>query len=354
LLLCHGGCLHEQDENNDPDRAKSHTPPFESGQRSPPQGKGGIDEFHRTVRSGRRDRAQRRGRLADARDPYRVVGRHAGPLTATFGSDPLAEVVTWNPDDPASVRAAATGLDTIVYLVGVPYNHFELHPIVMRQTLEGAIAAGVRRIVLIGTVYAYGLPTTPTVAEDHPRDPTTFKGRMRKAQEDVLLQAHADGRIEATILRLPDFYWPGVEASLLAGAFRAAKHGGTADLIGPIGAPHEFVYVPDVGPVVLDLAATPAAYGLWWNLAGAGVTTQRALATAIFAAAGRPSKLRIANKTILRAIGVFNPLMRELVEMHYLMTTPVLLDDEALHALLGTIAKTPYDEGIRRTLAATG
>src|SRR5258708_36920149 len=81
---------------------------------------------------------------------YRVVGRNRGQLEKTFGADPLAEIVTWNPDDPESVRAAARGVDTLIYLVGVPYNHFELHPVLMRKTLDGAIAEGVERVVLIG------------------------------------------------------------------------------------------------------------------------------------------------------------------------------------------------------------
>lgn len=41
------------------------------------------------------------------------------------------------------------------------------------------------------------------------------------------------------------------------------------------------------------------------------------------------------------------------VEMHYLLTDPVILDDSALQQLIGPIAKTPYPEGIRQTLAAT-
>ncbi len=56
--------------------------------------------------------------------------------------------------------AAADGIDTIVYLVGVDYDKFELHPDLMRRTIEGAVAAGVRRIVLLGTVYPYGAPRT--------------------------------------------------------------------------------------------------------------------------------------------------------------------------------------------------
>jgi hypothetical protein len=41
-----------------------------------------------------------------------------------------------------------------------------------------------------------------------------------------------------------------------------------------------------------------------------------------------------------------------MVEMHYLTTEPVILDDSALPKLIGPIAKTPYPEGIRQTLAA--
>jgi len=290
--------------------------------------------------------------LAAKGQPYRVVGRSEAGLRQAFGADPLAEIVTWNPAVPASIEAAAAGIETLVYLVGVNYWQFELHPQLMRKTLEGAIAAGVRNVILIGTVYPYGRAQATPVREDHPREPHTFKGRMRKEQEDILLQAHAQGRINATVLRLPDFYGPGVEASLLHRAAVAAVKGGTADLIGPIDRPHEFVFVPDVGPVVARLAETPAAFGKVWHLAGAGVTTQRALVGEMEQQTGRKLALRVAGKTMLRVLGLFNRMIRELVEMNYLMTDPVIMDDTALQGLIGPIRKTPYSEGIRQTLAA--
>ncbi len=290
--------------------------------------------------------------LGQAGEPYRVVGRSAATLQRTFGADPFAEIATWDPDSPASVERAAAGIETLIYLVGVNYWQFELHPELMRKTLAGAIAAGVKRIVLIGTVYPYGKVATNPIREDQPRQPNSFKGRMRKAQEDLLMQAHSDGRIQACVLRLPDFYGPGVEASLLHAAAVAAVNRGTADLIGPIDAAHEFVFVPDVGPVVAALADTPAAYGKIWHLAGAGVTSQRALVSEMERQTGRPLKLRVAGKTLLRLIGLFKPMVREMVEMHYLLTDPVIMDDSALQGLIGPIRKTPYSEGIRQTLAA--
>jgi nucleoside-diphosphate-sugar epimerase len=282
--------------------------------------------------------------------PYRVVGRGRAELERVFGSDPNAEIVTWNPDDPASVRGASRCVDTIFYLVGVPYWQFELHPQLMRKTLEGAIAEDVQHIVLIGTVYPFGRARTERVSEDHPRDPHTYKGRMRKEQEDLVLSAGASGKIRGTILRLPDFYGPGIDKSFLASAFQAAVKGGRAQLVGPIDTPHEFVFVPDVGPVALALSEEPRAYGRAWNFGGPGTITEQAFVERIFQEAGREPKFIVANKTILRVMGLFNPLMREMVEMNYLFQTPVIMDDSAIHGLLGNIHKTTYETGIRETL----
>lgn len=284
---------------------------------------------------------------------YRVVGRSAESLQKNFGADPLPETKTWDPEDPASIREALRGTGTLIYLVGVPYDQFHLHPILMERTLEAAIAEGVENFVLIGTVYPYGRPQTTPVTESHPREPHTYKGKMRMKQEDLLLAAHSAGKIRGTILRLPDFYGPEVDRSFLHGVFAAAAQGGKADMLGPIDQPHEFVYVPDTAAVILDLADHPGAYGKWWNFGGAGTTTQRELMEAAFAVTGRKPSYRVAGKFVVRLIGLFNPFMREVVEMHYLLTQPVLLDDRALSQLLGgRLEKTPYAEGVRRCVEA--
>jgi nucleoside-diphosphate-sugar epimerase len=283
---------------------------------------------------------------------YRVVGRSRASLQREFGADPRAELATWNPEDPASVREAARGVSTLLYMVGVPYTDFHLHPVLIRRTLDAAIAEGVERLVLIGTVYPFGRPRTERVTEEHPREPHTFKGRMRKEQEDLVLAAGASGALQTTLLRLPDFYGPGVERSFLYRAFRAALDGKRAQLIGPIDTPHEFVFVPDVGPVVTALMDEPRAYGRAWNLAGAGVTSQRELVERIYAEVGRRPKVMTLHRPLMRVLGLFDPMLRELVEMDYLHTTPVLMDDSALRGLLGEVRKTPYAEGIRRTLEA--
>lgn len=284
--------------------------------------------------------------------PFRVVARSRSRLDALFAAYPEAELKTWNPEQPESARAALSGARMAFCLFGLPYWRFRDFPLLMRQTLDAAVAAGVARMLLVSSVYSYGVPRSTPVAEDHAREPATVKGQMRKRQEDMLLAADAAGRIRGTILRLPDFYGPGVETSIVNGVFQAAVKGKAAPLLAPIDTPHEFVYVPDAAAVALRLAAEPRAYGRAWNLAGPGPISERQFAEKVFAAAGRPPALRPVGLWTLRTLGLFNRVLRELVEMHYLQTTPVLLDDSALRGLLGPLPKTSYDEGIRATLAA--
>jgi nucleoside-diphosphate-sugar epimerase len=285
--------------------------------------------------------------LRAAGRPWRAIGRSRAALEAAVGNDPLAEVATWNPENANSVAAATAGLQTAVYLVGVPYDRFELHPRLMETTLAGLAAAGVERLILVGTVYPYGRAQTMPVTEAHPREPHTFKGRMRLAQENLVLGAHGRRGLATLVLRLPDFYGPRVANSFLDGVFTGAARGTRAQMVGPIDVPHEYVFVPDVGPVIETLTRTEGAFGRVLHLAGAGTITQREVARQAYALAGHEPKLMVAGKTALRVLGLFNPIMREMVEMHYLQTDPVVLDDSALRALIGPVRKTTYEDGIR-------
>ncbi len=58
----------------------------------------------------------------------------------------------------------------------------------------------------------------------------------------------------------------------------------------------------------------------------------------------------VANKMMLRLLGLFDPFLREFVEMHYLLTNPLIVDDSALQKVIGPIKKTSYAEGVRQTL----
>jgi nucleoside-diphosphate-sugar epimerase len=132
--------------------------------------------------------------------------------------------------------------------------------------------------------------------------------------------------------------------------FDAALKGGKANVIGPIDKPHEFIYVPDLAAALLAVSHKEEAYGEAWNCGGPGVITTRRFAELVFGAAGGKPRLRAAGKTMLRVLGMFDPFLKEVVEMHYLWSTPVVLDDNRLRRLLPDLRKTTYEEGVRQTL----
>jgi len=293
-------------------------------------------------------------RLAERGQPFRVVGRSEERLRRDFRAyEPLVEYCAADLSDRVAAARAATGVDTIFYTVGVPYHQFEQHPKITRVALEAAAAAGVRYFVHLSTVYPYGVPQQEFVSESHARNPKAFKGRMRKEQEDLVLAANNPKAMRTTILIAPDFYGPDSELSYVHGIFDAAVNGGTANVIGPIDTSHEFIFVPDVAETLIALSEKAEAYGKAWNVAGPGLMTTRQFAEQVFGAVHQKPRLRVAgSKVMLRVLGVFNPFLREVIEMHYLWTTPVKLDDTLLRQLLPDLHKTSYTEGIGATINA--
>lgn len=282
--------------------------------------------------------------------PFRAVGRSREKLERAFGGLAHAEIFPADLSEGRSAGAAARGVDTIFYCVGLPYPSHHLHPALMRTTLEAAKVVGVKRLVLVSSVYGYGVPRASRVTETHPREPHTVKGRYRKEQEDLVSGAHSPGALETLIVRLPDFYGPHAELSLAHLVFEAAVSGKTVNWPGVVNAPHEFVFVPDAGPIIAELASRPDTFGEAWHYGGPSTINTMDFITRVYKAVGRAPKYRQAGAGLLRILGWFDANIREVIEMLYLQETPVILDDSKLARKLGALPKTSYDEGIQQTV----
>ncbi|WP_395690057.1 NAD(P)H-binding protein [Aestuariivirga sp.] len=288
-----------------------------------------------------------------AGERVRLVGRQAVPLEALASTGD--EVVTADVSTLAGCRAAVAGMDAAVYSFGLPYSDraFAAYPEMMQHFLAAVRGAGLKRVLLITNIYAYGMAQSAQVAEDHPRVPCSVKGEWRKRQEDIFLAASGNGP-ECISLRLPDFYGPRVATSMLYGVAKAAAAGRTGLLLSPADQPHEFGFTPDVGPVVRDLLRHQGAVAGPYNLAGAGVISLRGLAELMYQAAGRPPRLRVLPVWQQSLLGLVVPALREIATMRYLLKHPVLLDDSKLRTLLPGLRKTSYADGARATVAAAG
>ncbi|MFE0503179.1 Rossmann-fold NAD(P)-binding domain-containing protein [Peribacillus butanolivorans] len=55
-------------------------------------------------------------------------------------------------------------------------------------------------------------------------------------------------------------------------------------------------------------------------------------------------------KNIIQILGLFNPFMKEVVEIMYLTKEGFILNGEKYEKRIGPIPKTPYKEGMEETL----
>ena len=53
---------------------------------------------------------------------------------------------------------------------------------------------------------------------------------------------------------------------------------------------------------------------------------------------------------MIRFLGVFSPFMKEYKEMFYLNEEPVVLSGEKYEREIGPVPKTPYKEGLEKTI----
>ena len=87
-----------------------------------------------------------------------------------------------------------------------------------------------------------------------------------------------------------------------------------------------------------------------WHLPGPQTVTTRALLDLVAAEVGHPVAIRALPKLAVRALGLVNPMMRELAEMAYEFDQPFVLDTSKYQSAFGA-AGTPLADAIAATVA---
>jgi nucleoside-diphosphate-sugar epimerase len=263
------------------------------------------------------------------------------------------EVIGGDARDPAFATAVADGAQVIYQTLNPPYAEWTAQfPLLQTGVLAAAEAAGAR-LVSMENVYMYGRPTGRVLTEDRAYDAHTKKGQLRGRMARELLAAHDAGRVEVAIGRASDYFGPrgGAQSNLGDRVFPAALAGRTATVLGDPDQPHTYTYIADIGEGLAVLGEHPDAPGQVWHLPNDSDTrTTRQLVDIAYRQAGQPrSKLRRLPAFALRALGLINPTVRELVEMQYQFEEPFIVDSSKITNKLG-IEATPVEQALADTL----
>lgn len=134
--------------------------------------------------------------------------------------DPAADVVAGDIATPGAWQAHAAGCDLVIHTAAVvslrvdqPEQTWRANVVGTKNALDAALAGGASRFVHFSSVTVFGNDFPDQVTERDPVHPTGVPYPDTKiASEQLVLQAHAEGRIAVTVVRPGDVYGPGSPA----------------------------------------------------------------------------------------------------------------------------------------------
>ncbi|ROM96887.1 SDR family oxidoreductase [Pseudomonas brassicacearum] len=272
--------------------------------------------------------------------------------------------ITWLRGDALNrqdVIEAAKGCSVIVHAVNPP--GYRRWPELVLPMLDNTIAAAVvegATIVLPGTVYNFGPDAFPVVHESSPQQPLTRKGAIRVEMEQRLREA-ADNGARALIVRAGDFFGPRAGSNWFSlGLIKPGKPVKAVSYPGEQGVAHQWAYLPDVARTIVELLERRTTLQAFerFHMAGHldtdGTRMSRAIQRVVYRHTGIEPRVTAFPWWLLKMASPFVVTFREMLEMRYLWSTPLQMDNARLIEVLGSEPHTPLDEAVEAALVGMG
>ncbi len=253
--------------------------------------------------------------------------------------------------DAQALLAASADASHLYLTLGLPYDTRVWErdwPRVIENAIDAARRHGLR-LVMFDNAYGYGpVPLQQPIREDHPQQPPSRKGLVRKVIGQRLMQAAQQDGVPVLIARASDFYGPDVRGALLyASAIERQLQGKKAQWLGNPDRLHSYTYVPDAARGLVELALDDGAYGQTWHLPTmAPAPTSRALLQMSARLLGAPQGVQALPGAMQSVLGLFVPILRELREIRYQHEQDFVFSSERFVQRYPGFRITPYQEGI--------
>ena len=258
--------------------------------------------------------------------------------------------------DVSQVEKAVEGSEVVYLLVGFDYNikvWQDKWPKLMRATIDACIKHKAK-LVFFDNVYLYDINAIPHMTENSVINPPSKKGKVRKEIADMLLKEVKSGKLNALVARSADFYGPNNDKSyLLEMVYKNIKKGKKPNWFIDINKKHSFTYTPDAAKATALLGNTLDAYNQVWHLPTDKNTLTIKEMIALFAKEMNVNnKVSILPMWLLRILGLFIPIMREMPEMMYQYDRDYIFDSSKFDKRFN-FRTTSYNEGVKLTIEQT-
>lgn len=278
-------------------------------------------------------------------DQIRLVSRNPKKINETD------ELFPADLSNPEMVEKAIEGSAVVYLVVGFDYKTKvwrENWPKLMQATIAACVKYKTR-LVFFDNVYLYDIKAIGHMTEDSPINPPSKKGMVRKEIAEMIMKEVKTGNLTALIARSADFYGPDNEKSfLIETVFKNIKKNKRPTWFIDANKKHSFTYTPDAARATAILGNTPEAYDQVWHLPGDKNTLTGKEWVALFNKEMNTSKkVMVLPMWMLKLLGVFVPLLREMPEMMYQYDRDYYFDSSKFNNHFNFIPTT-YQMGVKQ------
>lgn len=250
------------------------------------------------------------------------------------------------------VDNAVKGCEVAYLTVGLQYTlkvWQDQWPVVMKNTIA-ACKKNKTKLVFFDNMYMYHPDKLNPMTEETKVFPISKKGKVRAEIAKMILDEVKLGKLQALIARSADFYGPGISNSVFNEVIvKNLKAGKKANWFCSLNYLHNFTFTPDAAVATAILGNTDGAYGEIWHLPTAGAITGKEWIDKVAAEIGVKPKTQVASRFIIKIMGLFNPVMKEFVEMLYQWDRDYNFDSSKFETIFN-MKPTPTEEAIRQII----
>lgn len=277
---------------------------------------------------------------------------HEVRLVTRSGAGPEAPGITkvrLDASDLTRFAEVAAGAAAVHNCANPPYHRWsEEWPPLAASLLAAATSTGAV-LATVSNLYAYGRVDRP-MTPDMPAAPVDSKGRVRAQMWQDALDAHHAGTVRAVEVRASDYLDAG-QQSAVARQVPSLLAGKRLRTVGSLDQPHSWTTTHDTAATLLAVAADPQAHGRVWHVPSEAPRTQRQAFTDLARAAGVAlPPVAVAGSRTLRAVGLFDPTVRELRGTLYQFTAPFVIDDSETRERYGLVSER-WEDVLDRVVA---
>ncbi|MCP9765678.1 NAD-dependent epimerase/dehydratase family protein [Lacihabitans soyangensis] len=254
--------------------------------------------------------------LLDYTSDIRLVNRNPKRVNST---DILFPADLTNKDD---LFRSVKGSGITYVTIGFPYKTkvWKENWVPFIKNVIAACLEYKSKLVFFDNVYAIGRDNIKHMTENSPISPTSLKGEVRAEVDRLILKSIEKDNLQAIVARAPDFFGGSIKANsiLMNLVYNNLVKGKKPQWFCNSKVIHTMGYVPDLAKGTAILGNSPEAYNQIWNLPTDSEKITGEEWINLFATAMNTNKhYYTLPNWLLKTVGHFDSVMKELAEMNY-------------------------------------